>query len=242
MELDASTLTLIKKIVDTAITLKIENIILEPGKVRARSDDGTTVIFHTEDILDPPFGSICLNRLPEFLSRFAIIQATPGFKITATTFGEDNTIPCNPKVKTPKPPMWIKSLHMEGLNTSIDYRCTNPNMITDVPRAMKHTPKYTINMTESTYNLIQKGKLAMKAEYVKFIGNNKGTFVVLVDINGDQLKHKLSNDVDDFSFQFPIEKILTIFKQQPTVTCYITDLGFFKCNINDLDVYIAAKL
>jgi len=240
MKLEANILTYIKNVVDTANILKIENIIVEPDKVRAMSDDQTTVIFHTEDVPYLSFGSICLNRLQEFVSRFAIIRATNGFEITANISGEDNTIPCDPKTKPPKPPMWVRSLHMEGLNTSIDYRCTNPALIS-APRSMNHSPKYEIQITEQLLTLIQQGKTAMKSELVQFIGNNKGTFMVLKDINGDQLKHKISSTVDDFSFGYPIDKLVTIFKIQPDITIFITDLGFLKCNINNLDVYVASR-
>jgi hypothetical protein len=241
MKLDTTLLTYIKNVVDTANILKIENIVIEPTKVRAMSDDQTTVIFQTTNVPDLAFGSICLNRLPEFVSRFAIIRSTVGFEITATTTGDDNTIPCDPKISTPRSAMWVKSLHMEGLNTSIDYRCTNPALVR-APRSMNHTPQHEIQMTENTITLMQKGKLAMKAEHVKFIGNKQGTFMVLLDINGDQLKHKLSSTISDFTHTYPIDKLITIFKLQPNATFFITNLGFFKCSINELDVYIAAKL
>lgn len=251
MKLNAKCLAYIINVVKTAKTLKIQNVIIEPGKVRAMDDNQSVVIFQDEDVPTFEFGSIGLNRLEVFISRFDIIRSTDSFSIDVSTAGEDNSIGYDKfdlTNRSAKQPMYARSINMTGTNIEIDYRCTNPAVL-KAPKTRSHDNKFKISLTENAFTMIQKGKLAMQSELVNFTGNTKGVFLSVTDINGDTLKYKFADEVvnilnDDppkFSFSYPIEVLVSIFKDNPNTLFYITNKGFLTSTINDLTVYVAPK-
>ena len=253
MDLSIDTLTFIQSVLKTAKLVKIQNVIIEPGKIRAMDDAQTVVIFQTINIPEMEFGSIGLNRIDVFMSRFDIIRTTSGFVIEATTAGMDPSIGYDKydlKQKNIDPPMWAKSIKMTGKNTNIDYRCTNPSLM-KAPKSRNDDAKYLIKMNNEAFNMIQKGKTAMQSELISFVGTAKGVFIHLTDINGDVLKYKFSDKIETvnktdisvptFQYNYNIETLLPIFKQDPEVNFNITHKGFLVVNINGLDIFLAPR-
>jgi hypothetical protein len=253
MNVDVQSLSFIQNVVKTAKVLKIQNIIIEPGKVRGMDDDQTVVIYQDQNVPNMPFGSIGLNRLDVFSSRFDIIRATAGFNIEVSTIGDDDSIGFDKfdiKDKNKqgvKPPMWAKALAMSGLNTTIDYRCANPSII-KAPKSRADINRYLLNMTENAFTMILKGKSAMDSDFVTIKGNARSVQLLVTDDNGDSLKYKFGDDIiclipgedfPSFSFNYPIEKLIPLFKPNPDVGFHITEKGFLVGTLNDLDIYIA---
>lgn len=253
MSLTNEQLRFLQNAVTTAKQLNIDNLIIEPGKLRAMDENQTIVLYLDSDVPSFDFGSIGFNRLPAFTSRFEIIRSTSGFMLEATTItGEDNTIGYDKvdiKDKKSKQPMWVKVLTMTGLNTSIEYRCANPGLI-KAPKVRTDVDKYELSFDETALSIIQKGKMAMKSEVVTISSNSKGVQIILTDENTDTLKYKFAKDVYDlveeeqttptFSYNYDITNIITIFKQQTeNVTFKITQRGFLAYIINDINVYVA---
>lgn len=253
MKLDASTLLYIQNVVKTAKLLKIQNVIIEPGKVRGMDDDQTVVIYQDTNVPDMSFGSIGLNRLDVFISRFDIIRSTSGFEIEVSTMGDDNTIGFdkfdlkNKNKNGISQPMWVKNVSMSGLNTNIDYRCANPSII-KAPKNRTDNNRYLLTLTENAFTMIQKGKQAMDSDYVTITGNSKGVHLLVTDDNGDSLKYKFGNDVvcllpdeefPSFTHNYPIDKLIPIFKPNSDVSFHITQKGFLVANLNELDIYVA---
>ena len=253
MKVDAISLAYIQNVVKTAKLLKIQNIIIEPGKVRGMDDDQTVVIFQDNNVPDMPFGSIGLNRLDVFSSRFDIIRATTGSSIEIGTMGDDNTIgfdkfDIKDKSKAGmKSPMWAKTIEMSGLNTTIDYRCANPSII-KAPKSRSDKNRFLLGMTENAFAMMVKGKSAMDSDFVTIKGNTKGVQLLVTDDNGDSLKYKFGDDIvclfpgeefPTFSFNYPIEKLIPLFKPNPDTGFHITEKGFLVGSLHELDIYIA---
>lgn len=252
MRLDATALTYIQNVVKTAKLLKIQNVIIEPGKVRGMDDDQTVVIYQDTNVPEMPFGSIGLNRLDVFITRFDIIRATAGFEIEVSTMGDDNTTGFdkfdlkNKNKAGIAQPMWVKNVSMSGLNTNIEYRCANPSII-KAPKNRTDANKYLLNLTENAFTMIQKGKQAMDSDYVTITGNSKGIHLLVTDDNGDSLKYKFGNDIiclqneefSSFSHNYPIDKLIPLFKQDSNVGFHITQKGFLVASLNELDIYVA---
>ncbi len=253
MNVDAQSLLFIQNVVKTAKVFKIQNIIIEPGKVRGMDDDQTVVIYQDQNVPNMVFGSIGLNRLDVFSSRFDIIRATAGFNIEVGTMGDDSSVGFDKfdnkdKHKAGvKSPMWAKTVAMTGLNTSIDYRCANPSII-KAPKSRADVNRYLLAMTENAFTMIMKGKSAMDSDFVTIKGNTKGVQLLVTDDNGDSLKYKFGDDIvclipgeefPNFSFNYPIEKLIPLFKPNPDTGFHITEKGFLVGCLNELDIYIA---
>lgn len=252
MNLNATALAYIQNVVKTAKTLKIDNVIIEPGKVRAMDSDQSVVIFVNENVPSLPFGSIGINRLTVFASRFDLARNTPNFQIEiGTTMGDNPNVGYDKfdvKDKNKpgiKQPMWVKSLTFTGLNMSIDYRCANPSILT-APKVRDDVDLYRLRMTSQAFDLIQKGKVAMDSDYVTFKGNSKGVTIAVTDDNGDTMKYKMAtpivpltdNPISDFEISYPIEKLIPLFKSDET-DFHISKKGFLVASLNDLDIYVS---
>ena len=88
MKLDAQSLTYIKNVVETAQMVGIDNVIIEPGKVRAINDEKSVVLFQEENVPDMPFNSVGLNRIGVFLSRLEVARTQDSFAVDVKT--DDN--------------------------------------------------------------------------------------------------------------------------------------------------------
>ena len=83
MKLDANTISYINDVVRTAQLIGCEDVMIEPGRVRGMDEAQTVVMLQTENVPDMPFGSIGLNRLSVFQSRYDIARVQDGFYIDA---------------------------------------------------------------------------------------------------------------------------------------------------------------
>lgn len=251
--LSSSQINFLLNAVNTAKQLGINNLIIEPNKVRGMDDDRTIVIFKDTGVESFEFGSIGFNRIAEFISRIDMIQGSPNFAIdVAVTSGEDPTIGYDKFDKTKKQarqPMWAKSLKLSCINTIIDYRCANPSLI-ESPKFNNQVELYELKSNETMLSFISKGKQAMRCEMVTFASTNQGVFLMLADDNGDALKYKFADKVynlqeDDydnstFVYHYPLSSMLTIFKQNKETPFRITQKGFLTSLYNDITVYIAS--
>ena len=81
MNLDKQSLAYITNVVNTARMVDIDDVIIEPGKVRAIDENKTVVLFQDTDVPEMPFNSIGLNRINVFLSRLGIAKTQEDFKV-----------------------------------------------------------------------------------------------------------------------------------------------------------------
>ena len=81
MKLDANTISYINDVVKTAQLIGCEDIMIEPNRVRGIDEARTVCILQTDNVPDMPFGSIGLNRLSVFQSRYDIARVQDKFTI-----------------------------------------------------------------------------------------------------------------------------------------------------------------
>lgn len=238
MKVDQQSLAYIQNVVNTADLVKISNIIIEPGKVRAIDADRTVVIFQDKDVPDLPFGSIGLNRIDVFASRYSIARTFDGFEIDATV--EDS----NPD--TP----FARALTMKGKKMKVDYRCANPATI-QAPKVLNDTIKHRIRMSPEAVLLMQKGASAMSSDEITFVGTSEGVTMEISDINSDKLAFSFADRVDNvdtedgdsanFIHKYPIKTVTTLFKTNPDGYFYLTSRGMLKIVVNNLDVLVIPR-
>jgi hypothetical protein len=241
----------IQKIISLANLLGIENLIIEPNKIRAMNTEQTIVLFQDKNVPEMQFGSLGLNRLKDFTSRLDIVLAQDNFTIDATTAGVDNTIGFDiyePGSKVPAP-MWIRSMLMAAKNTKINFRSASPQTI-KAPKVRATGAAFGVDLTPDVVSMITKGKGAMKTDEVGFVGNKDGVWLELIDINGDVLEYQFADSSHiniigkepEFEYKYPIDSLLRIFKPNPTGTFHITERGQLSYTVDDIDVYIMARL
>jgi len=232
MKIDHETITFIQNVVKTAQLVNIDNIIIEPERVRAIDEDKTVVILQTDNVPDMPFGSIGLSRIPVFQSRLDIAKTQDNFSLEAVVNeGEDFT----------------RSLIMKGKGIKIDYRCAKPSSLQG-PHRHHDDLVARVKLNAEAVVLLQKGQAAMSADEVTIISNDEVSFEI-VDVNNDVFKHTfadsaeslIDDDIVKFAHRYPIKILHALFKQNPEGYFEIGKKGILRITINNLDVYVIPR-
>jgi hypothetical protein len=233
MKLDLDTINYINTVVKTAKMIGIDNIIIEPNTVRAMDDNKTVIILQTSNVPDMPFGSIGLNRIDVFQSRYEIAKVQDNFTMEAIMDDSGN---------------FARSLLMKGKGIKIDYRSANPSIIT-APKQIKDTALHRVQLSGEAVLLLQKGQVAMGADQVT-ICSNSGVSFEFVDINNDVFKHTFADDAEsldgesDTSFvhRYPAKTLLSLFKHNPTGTFDVGRAGTLQFELNGLNVTVLPQV
>lgn len=237
MKLDQTTLKYIQDAVRTAELAKINNIIIEPGRVRAIDDDRTVVIFQEHNIPDMPFGSIGINRISTFSDRFEIARSMEGFNVEVVVKGADTETP------------WAQALTFKGKGIKVDYRCANPLTI-QAPKTLNDATKFKVTMTPEALALMQKGQTAMKSDVITLFGGPDGVFFEMADINADALTYKIADefecvsggDGEEFTHKYQVKTLLPLLKTCSNGSFFITNRGMAKITVNNLDVFVVPSV
>ncbi len=235
MKLDPFTLAYIQNVVETALLVHIDSVIIEPDKIRAVDDDRLVVIFQDHDVPVLPFRSIGLNRIDIFMSRYQIAKSCDNVEIEATLDDAKE---------------FARALTMKGKGVKIDYRCANPATIA-APKTLNDTVKYRITLTPEAVLLMSKGASAMKADEIEFVGDPvDGVSFKMEDINKDTFVHTFASSYtlegatgmpSKFAHRYPVKHLLTLFKQCPDGDFFLTSKGMIKVVVNKLDLYIPPR-
>lgn len=237
MKVDAASLAYIENVVATAQLIGIDNIIIEPDRVRAVDQDSTVILLQTTNVPILPFGSIGLNRIDIFSSRYSIAKSVDNFEIDAAVDGLVDA-------------QYVRALTMKGKGIKIDYRCANPATIR-APKGLNDAVKYRVRMHPEAVLHMHKGVTAMQTDELTLIGTKDSASFEMADVNSDKLTFKFGDGVDNvqpndatdpkFSHRYPIKLVQTLFKANPDGYFYITSRGMLKITINGLDVYVLPR-
>lgn len=233
MNLTTEIINYINNVVNTAQLIGIDNIIIEPNLVRAIDEARTVVILQTENVPDMPFGSIGLNRINVFQSRYNIVKDQKDFTIQAVVDDSND---------------FARALVMKSKNTKIDYRCANPTTII-APKQINDEALNRVQVDNDVVTMLQKGQAAMGADTITIISNN-GVSFEMIDANNDVFKHTFADDAEslvggvDTSFvhRYPAKTLLSLFKRNPTTTFDVGQSGTLSLNINGLNVTILPQV
>ena len=234
MKLDQKSLAYITNVVNTARMVDIDDVIIEPGKVRAIDENKTVVLFQDEDVPEMPFNSIGLNRINVFLSRLGIDKTQEDFAVTVQV--DDNN-------------EFARGLIMTGKGVKVDYRCANPRTI-QAPKNVNDVLACRVQIIPEAVYLLEKGRTAMGADTVSVISNDKGVTFELIDVNGDKFSHtftdgveKLADDADTtFVNRYPVATLLSLFKDNPEGTFSIGKKGILNIVVNHLNIFVLPQV
>lgn len=237
MKIDQVTMDYIKRVVKCATLAKINNVAIEPDKIRGMDDDQVVFMFHTKNIPFMDVGSVGLNRLNTFTSRLDLATGVSGVEIDALTEDDKNG------------QRFVRGISMKGKGIKIDYRCANPAVIR-APKRLQDTLKYQINMTPDVLFFMTKGQQAMGSDEVKIVCKDSSVSFEISDINGDAMTYEFpaeavmldGSDDTSFSHTYPLKTILPLFKACPDEPfCITTPTGMLKLQVDGFDVYIMPR-
>ena len=234
MKLDQQSLAYITNVVNTARLVDIDDVIIEPGKIRAINEDKTVVLLQDENVPEMPFNSIGLNRINVFLSRLGIAKTQEDFAVTVQV--DDNN-------------EFARGLVMSGKGVKVDYRCANPRTI-QAPKNVNDTLTYRIRITPEAVYLLEKGRTAMGADTVSLISNDKGVTFELIDVNSDKFSHTFTDEVETLSdeadttfvHKYPVAILLALFKDNPEGTFSIGKKGILSIVVNHLNIFVLPQV
>ncbi len=229
MKLDTTAIEYIQRVVKTAQMVNIENIIIEPGAVRAIDDNKTVMLYQNKDVPDFPFGSIGLNRISDFTSRLDIVNGKDSFSVVADVDADSE---------------YVSMLTMKSSGIKVSYRCANPTTIL-APKQINDTLKYRIGLNSDAVQLLQKGQAAMGSDDVAINSSTSGVSFDITDINNDLFEHTFTTEVesldgDDTIFvnRYPIKILLPLFKHDPTAYFDIGQKGILRITVHGLSVFV----
>lgn len=214
----------------TAALFHIDNIVIEPDRVRAIDDDRTIYLNLVENVPDLSFGSICITRVGLFLSRLEIAKVQKSFAVEAIMHKDGE---------------FVQSLVLKGEGTKIEYLCGNPTTI-KIPKDLNDERTSKVKLNGELILLMQKGMNAMSAEEITIISNGEVTFE-MIDLNKDVLSYEFPDKAEaitkggttKFAHKYPVKHILSLFKQDPTGHFEIGGrIGTLSVNVNGINVYV----
>lgn len=234
MNIDQPTLNFIKRVIKCATIGKIDNVSIEPGKIRGMDDGQIAFIFHTDNVPEFDFGSIGFNRMSTFTARLDMVADMDKLTITANTDTSRNG------------DMFVRSLTMSAKGIKIDYRCANPAVIR-APRERADQIKFEINIDADAINYMSRGVTAMGSDEVRIVSDDNGTRFEMSDINGDVMVYQFKQNATDLSGEedaifdstYPVKSILPLLKAATSSDCYITEpSGMLMMNVEGFDMYV----
>lgn len=234
MNVNASDLQYIEKVIKVADVVGIESIIIEPERVRATSDTGEVFILHTDNVPDMPFGSIGISRTSIFKSRYDVVKSL-ATKYTAST---------NKVTLDGQPVEFARSIEMVAPKVSIDYRCANPITIKS-PKKILDPISYTVGINEEWLFFIGKAQAAMGSDVIDFILEDGALRFEVKDVNGDAFSFDLGQAIElepgapvNFTHTYHTKVLLPILKTVSTPQIQITSMGLIKSIVSDFTVYL----
>ena len=233
MKLDADALGYIKNVVETGQIVGIDNVVIEPGKVRAMNDDKTVVLFQEENVPDIGF-SVGLNRIGTFLNRLDVARTQDSFAVNVITDDCDE---------------FARSFTMTAKGFRVNYRCANPKTVA-APKKVNDEMIYSIQLTGQAVYMLQKGQSAMGADVVSLICNDEGVTFQFEDVNSDKFAHTFTEEVKQlgdgaetsFTYKYPIKVLLALFKKEPEAVFKIGRKGMLNVVVNTLNIFVLPQV
>lgn len=235
MKIDAITNSFIQNVVKTAKLIDIDSVAIEPQQVRGWSEATGVVLNQTgKEVPDMPFGSIGMNRLDLFSSRYELLKNQEKFSIEVEL---DADAKC------------ARAIIMKAKGTKIDYRCAKPIAI-KAPRQVSEVFKHKVKMNSDSVVLLQKAMAAMSSpEHITLV-SNEGVSLELCDINNDVFKHTFMEKVETltpdasgkFAHRYFAKTLLPLLKQNPDGHFNIGAKGILAFSVNGLTVYVLPQV
>lgn len=228
-------------VVETARSIGITNVIIEPGRVRAMDAANTVTILQTSGVVDLACGSIGITRPDVLQARVNIATDVGSAAVEATTATY---------VQDKKEIPFARALAIKGAGFKIDFRCSNPQII-KAPKALPNsTAAFEFDFDPLFVQQLSKGRDAMGADSVVLFGEDTGVYFTMKDVSGDEYTNSVVKDVvgvavgsqPSFDYKYPIKTLLSMLKKNRTYHIAITEQGLLSLVIDGLTVYLLREV
>jgi len=234
MKLSKGTALSIENILSTVKLIKVADLLITNDKVSGYNPDKTAFIMSELD-LDEDFGSIGINRLQTFLSRFNLIKDDENVEITAIVDGDDDD-----KI--------TKELKFKTKTVNMQYRCGSPKFIS-VPTVINDNEKYTIKIEDDLANFIGRATSSATTENpkVKIINKDGKLSFELIDDSDDiiaiasEVEVDCEEDSNTFTFSYALDMFNALIKNSADNSFTIGARGIFKIEVNSLTFYMLPR-
>lgn len=193
------------KVIGIANSIGIESIVIDSESLRGMSDDGVFIIseHNIKQFKQTPVG---ISRVSILNSRFNLLKSDKIPKIELDFKERDN----GEKI--------LLRFKIKDKRTALDFKCADPTMIKN-KKVLKEPLSYSFSLTEETIDLMTRTNSAMQTDKINFILDNGKIYFNISDVEGDTLKHLVSESVKikpdikpSFLINMKNKSILNLFK------------------------------
>jgi hypothetical protein len=241
MILDEKDVQKLAEIVTVAKNIGIESIIIDAESVRGQSDDGVFII--SDHAIDQfKVTPIAVSRISVLFSRMNLIAEGKKLPKVELEFKERDN---GDKI--------VLRLKIKNNRTAVDFKCADPLMV-KAKKVMKDALIYAFDLNEETIELMIKSNSAMQTDKINFIYENDKVYFNINDIEGDSLKHLVSESVTltdptkkSFIVNLKNKITLPLFKQalkeKDVINIKVSEIrNVLNFEINSLNVYVMPEV
>lgn len=234
----------LEETVELALVLEIELLKYSATFVGGIDKTRSEFLLQTTNIPPLPFDTLCINRIPQFASRFEMMKSLPKFAVYTIVKQDDS----------------VSAVMFKAGRTDLQFFCPSPNQVR-VPKEAPEPPYYKVPIDETVINILSKAHTVMKCENVFVEGQveeDEKTEVVtkravafeMKDISNDPFSHVVKITDDDNKvfrsrFAYPLKIFVPILKRAVKGGATFFHMGQVKgilsVQIGDYTVHIASR-
>jgi hypothetical protein len=224
------------EVISTAKVMGIESLIIDAESIRGQSDEGTFIISDNtiDQFKQTPIG---ISRVSVLFSRLNLLGEGKKLPKLELEFKERDN---GDKI--------ILRIKIKNVKSSVDFKCADPLMI-KAKKVFKDNLIYEFDLNEDTIELMIKSNSAMQTDKIKLILDDGKVFFNINDIEGDSLKHLVTetvvlSDPDKTSFLVNLKNKITLplfklaLKENDKINIKISEIrNVLNFRLNGLNVY-----
>ncbi len=240
LNLDQDSIQLINDSLRMASLIKIDNLVINDGDVRAMDNDSTVLMVLESDKLNTSGKSIGVTRVKQLKKLLEV----------ANTTGKDNVV--IDLIESQHTANEIGSIKVSSKKVKFEYRAAK---VDPIPRGLAESWDWVVKMDQEAVGLISQGASSIKTD--KFIltskPGNEGVFAELRDEDtNDVFSIKVADaptainepapEKNTFVYYYQIQSILPLIKEVAStgedVFIQVSTKGFLQVNISDVTFYV----
>lgn len=247
IELSSNTEQLITSAVKCCKMLKIDTLVIDDHGIRGKRDETGVYLLESGDFGDLGFDSLVVARVIPLCNRLEMFER---LKIDYTISAE---------LKVTNDVSYVRKLVITGDDgTVVGFNCAHPTLATkkQIPKAIDQEDMYKFTISPDSIKFLKRAVSAMGTTTATIrTDENSNVMVDLVDIEGDDMSHILSNSYEvlntdedtplDFEIRFNFSTIMSLLTEAAkdgSVDILIISNNIMKLDIYSLNLYILPEI
>lgn len=205
MKLDKATQELIRDAVFTAESVKINNIVIDEDGIRGIDDNQLVVILKNSFTTVVPFEALAIGGVEQFVQRYRIHENNEATTIEADIADNGD----------------VKIITLKSKNLKLEFRCMKPARV-KAPKKTNDTTYASFEISDDTVDMIKRGLVTMKSDYIQFIkmADNDNVNFKIIDVNNSSMDFEITDSSLEqetagdcvFACSYPIKTLLAALK------------------------------